>query len=97
MAAAYGDLLRDLLPPLAPPVGTHEDPQLRVPAVGDLGGVLEVVEAVLALLLALRLTLQDGVVGEMAELDRQLLVDLLRLGIRDDVVGHRRKLPLPGS
>src|SRR5215218_8482937 len=39
------------LPPLAPPVGIHEDAQLRVPAVRDLGGVLEVVQAVLALLL----------------------------------------------
>src|SRR5882724_6331987 len=38
----------DLLPPLAIPIGTDEDPQLRVPAVRDLGGVLEVVEAVVA-------------------------------------------------
>ena len=42
------------LPPLAPPVGAHEDAQLRVPAVRDLRGVLQVVEAVLALLLARR-------------------------------------------
>ena len=47
---AARSLLRDLLPPLAPPVLAHQDAELRVPAVRDLGGVLQVVQAVLALL-----------------------------------------------
>jgi hypothetical protein len=51
-----------------------------VPAVRDLGRVLEVVPAVLALLLALRLCLEDRVVGEVPQLDRELLVDLLGSG-----------------
>ena len=55
------DLLRDLLPPLAPPVAAHEDAQLGVPAVRDLGGVLQVVEAVLALLAVGRVSAQHRV------------------------------------
>ena len=49
--------------------------------------------AVLALLVARRLALQHRVLGEVAELDRQLLVDLLRFGFGDHVIGHRTKLP----
>src|SRR3954453_11457121 len=47
-----GSFLFDLLPPLAPPVGADEDPQLRVPAVRDLVVRVQVVEAVVALLVA---------------------------------------------
>jgi len=57
--------LGDGLPPLAPPVGADEDADLLVPAVRDLCRVLEVVAAVLALLVAVRLALEDGVVGEV--------------------------------
>jgi len=50
VVAPSGGVFRDRLPPLAPPLGVDEDAHLRVPAVRDLGGVLEVVAAVLALL-----------------------------------------------
>src|SRR5436190_22686466 len=68
-------LLRNLLPPLAPPLSAHEDAELRVPAVRDVSGFLEVVATVLATLLALRLRLQDRVVGEVPKLDGESLVD----------------------
>src|SRR3954447_12131296 len=82
-------VLFDLLPPLAPPLVPDEDPQLRVPAVRDRVVRVEVVQAVGALLLAVGLALQDGPLGEVPELDPVLLVDLLRLGLRDLVVAHR--------
>src|SRR4029450_4093385 len=71
-----------------------EDAPLRVPAVRDLGGVLEVVPAVLALLLALGLALEHRVVGEMAQLDRKLLVDLLGFRLGDHVVGPAGQSPI---
>ena len=80
------------LPPLAPPLVAHQDPQLRVPAVGDVLVGLEVVATVLALFLAGRFALQHRVLGEVPELDLQFLVNRLRFGFRDHVVGHRRKV-----
>jgi len=83
----------DRLPPLAPPVGADEDAQHRVPAVRDLGSVLEVVPAVLALLVAvLRLGLEDRIVGEVTQFDRELLVDLLRFRLGDLVFGESRDI-----
>src|SRR4051812_15522202 len=79
---------RDLVPPLAPPFGAHEDAELGVPAVRDVGGVLEVVEAVVALLVAGGRAFEHRVGGEVTQLHGELLVDLLGLGIGDDVVGH---------
>src|SRR5215204_4967423 len=64
-----------------------------MPAVRDRSGVLQVVEAVLALLVPRWRALQHGVRGEMTELDRELLVDLLRFRFGDDVVRHRRIVP----
>src|SRR5262245_9882445 len=81
-------LLGDLLPPLAPPLRTDEDAQLRVPAVGDLLVGVEVVEAVVALLVAVGHALQDRVFCEVAQLDGELLVDLFGLGDGEVVVGH---------
>src|SRR5205807_9980222 len=82
------------LPPLAPPVGADQDAQLRVPAIRDLGRVLEVVPAVLAMLLALRLSLEHRVVRQVPQLDGELLVDLLRFRFGDLVVSHGVDLPL---
>src|ERR1019366_3864315 len=48
-------------PPLAPPFRPDQDPQLLVPAVGDVVVRLEVVPAVLALLVSGGLALQDGI------------------------------------
>ena len=53
-------LLGDVLPPLAPPLGADEDAQLRVPAVRDVGVGVEVVQAVVALLLARRVALSTA-------------------------------------
>src|SRR5438477_12730573 len=77
-------------PPLAPPLRSHEDAQLHVPAVRNKRGRLEVVEAVLALLLARRHALQHGVRRQDPKVHRQLLVDLLRLWRWNLVVRHRR-------
>jgi hypothetical protein len=65
-----------------------------VPAVRDLGRVLEVVPAVLALLFSLRLPLEHRVVGQVPRLDRKLLVDLLGFRFGDLVVSHGVDLPL---
>src|SRR4051795_4258333 len=64
-------LVGDLLPPLAPPLGAHEDAQLEVPAIGDLLGGLQVVQAVLALLVAGWMALEHGVRGEDPKLHRE--------------------------
>src|SRR5690242_9585595 len=65
-----------------------------MPAIRDLGRVLEVVPAVLALLLALRLSFEHRVVRQVAQLDRELLVDLLGFRFGDLVVSHGVDLPL---
>src|SRR3954454_15635554 len=59
-----------------------------MPAVGN--GVLgvEVVPAVVALLVAVRLALQGRSFEEIPELEPVLLVDLFGLGFGDLVVGH---------
>ena len=44
--------LGDLFPPLAPPLGSDQDPELLVPAIGDLLVRLDVIPAVLTLFLA---------------------------------------------
>src|SRR6476660_5723844 len=53
------------VPPLTPPLGAHQDSQLRVPAIGEVGGRLEVVPAVLALLFAGRSALGYRVLREV--------------------------------
>ncbi len=78
---------RDLLPPLAPPVAADQDAQLRVPAVGDVPVGVKVVQTVVAPLAAVGLAAQDRVLGEMAELHAQLLVDGLRFRRADIVDG----------
>jgi len=80
-------LLR-LLPPLTPPRPADEDPQLRMPAVRDVLVGVHVIEAVVAALVAVRLTLQDVVLDHVRELQRLLLVDLFRLRLREQVIGH---------
>src|SRR4029453_1115349 len=87
----------DCLPPLAPPVVADEDVLLGVPAIRDLSRVLEVVPAFLAFLLALRLCLQDRVVRQVPQFDRELLVDLLGFRFGDLVVGHCGGLSLLGG
>src|SRR5688572_25852214 len=76
-----------LFPPLAPPRTSDEDAQLGVPAVRDLGVGLEIEQAVVAALVAVRLTLEDVVLDHVAQLQRLLLVDLLGLRL-GQVVGH---------
>src|SRR5579863_5599287 len=78
----------DLLPPLAPPVPPDEDAELGVPAVGEVFGLVEVVAAIVAPLVARGVPPQDVVLHHVAELDGELLVDLLRLGLGNRVVGH---------
>src|SRR5579862_8712190 len=75
-------------PPLAPPVGADEDPQLRMPTVREIVVGLQVVAAGLTLLLARGVPAQHRVVRHVTELDREFLVDLLRFGLGDDVIGH---------
>jgi hypothetical protein len=87
--------LGDGVPPLAPPLGAHQDAQLGMPAVRDLVVRLEVVETVLALLLAGGLPRQYGVRGQVAQFDREGLVDLLRFRVGNHVVGHVCNLPPP--
>src|SRR5438876_245480 len=60
-----------------------------MPAVRDVVVGIQVVEAVTALLVAIRLALEYGILGEMLELECQLLIDLFGLG-RGQVVGHCR-------
>src|SRR5262249_1678977 len=75
-------------PPLTPPVGADEDAEFRMPAVRDVCGVLEVVPAVLAPLIAARSAAQHRVRGEVTKLHRARFVDLLRFGQGDRVAGH---------
>src|SRR5580765_2671038 len=61
--------LFDAFPPLAPPLGADENPQLLVPAVRDRVVGVQVVEAVAALLaFAVRLAAQHGPLHEIPEL-----------------------------
>src|SRR4051794_21152983 len=86
-----GSLRRDRLPPLAPPRVTHQYPQLWVPAVGDGVFGVEVVAAVVALLVAVRLALQGGSLHEIPELEPVLLIDGLGLRVGDLVLGQGAK------
>src|SRR3954447_24279894 len=90
ISGTTGSVLRNLLPPLAPPVAADQNPQLRVPAVGDVLVGVEVVQTVVAPLATVRLAAQDRVLRQVTELDAQLLVD--RLGLRCahvvDGLGH---------
>src|SRR5678815_2570649 len=84
------DSFREGFPPLAPPAPADQDPQLGVPAVREVGVRIEVVQTVVALLVAVRLALEHRVLGQVAQLERQLLVDLFRLGAGQIVVSHSR-------
>src|SRR4051794_29335399 len=90
---------RDLLPPLAPPAAAHEDAQVRVPAVRQVGVGIEVEEAVVAPVLATelleRVRTQDRSIHDVLPLEPLLTVDLLRFRRRDVIVGHRRNVPGP--
>src|SRR5258706_11775413 len=86
--APYRQSRVDLLPPLAPPLVSDEDPQLGVPAVRDgLVGV-QIEQAVGALLVAVRPAFEHCIFREVLELKRELLVDLFGLGLGQLVVGH---------
>src|SRR5215475_16004141 len=56
-------LVFHLLPPLTPPAGADQDPQLGVPAVREVIFAAEIVHAVVASLIAVRLALQHRVLG----------------------------------
>src|SRR5665213_4026829 len=60
-------ILRNRIPPPAPPVGANRDAQLGIPAVCEIGVPLEVVTAVLTLFRAGRLALERGVHREVAQ------------------------------
>src|SRR6202034_4042029 len=76
------------LPPLAPPVAPDQDAELRVPAVRKILVRLEVVTAVGAPFVARGMPTEDLVVHQVAQLDGESLVDLLRLWLGNRVVGH---------
>jgi len=68
---------------MAPPFGPDEDAELQMPAVRDLVVGVQVVEAVPALLLALKgVNSEHRALGEIAQLKPVLLVDCLRLRAR---------------
>src|SRR6185295_3408186 len=67
----------DRFPPLAPPLGPDENPELRVPAIGDVVVGIEVVEAVAALLFSQRMPFEHRSLGEVLQLEPVLLVDFL--------------------
>src|SRR3954471_9620112 len=87
--------LGDLLPPLAPPIAAHEDAQVRMPAVREVGVRVEVEEAVVApvhlaeLLEGVRS--QDRPVHKVLPFEPLLLVDFLWFRRRDLVVGHEMR------
>src|SRR3954462_11254228 len=84
-----------LLPPLAPPVAADQDPQLGMPAVREVVVSIQIVHAVVAPLITVRLTLQHRVLGEVLELQRELLVDLFGLRLGQCIVCHFRGASLP--
>jgi hypothetical protein len=83
-------LVFDLLPPLAPPVAADQDAQLGVPAVRERLVGVQVVQAVVTALVAVGFALEHVVLAEVLELQRKLLVDLLRLRFGQRVIGHRQ-------
>src|SRR6478735_5368440 len=91
-AKNVGQLIFDLFPPLTPPLAADEDAQLGMPAVGNLLIDVRIVEAVVTALVAVGLTAQDRIFREVAQLNRQLLVDLFGLGF-----GERNFFAVVGS
>src|SRR5438874_2188514 len=76
------DALRGLtigfLPPLAPPVLIDQELDLRLPAVREIAVGVQVVQAVAAVLLAVRMRLEARVLDEVLELQRIFFVDFGR-------------------
>jgi hypothetical protein len=80
-------VLVHFLPPLTPPFGANKNAQLWMPAVRNVCVSVQVVEAVSALLIAVRFAFENGVLRQMLEFQRQFFIDFFGLGL-GQIVSH---------